>query len=81
MPPGAKIFLTALIASLLPLLLWSLRPSQTRAVSPRWFRLGSKDPFFYLTFNEKGLPRKYTWCVVLGVNLIFLAIIWIVPST
>jgi len=47
---------------------WSLRPSQPRSVSSRWFLGGKNDGLFRLLFNNSGQPRKYAWCAPLALS-------------
>jgi hypothetical protein len=80
MPTGVKWIFTFTALCLLPFVLWALRPGQARTVSPRWFRLGKNDPFFYGPFKADGTPRKFAWCFVLGWFVLFLTVLWLLPS-
>ena len=76
MPLEIKIVFSVAITLLLPLLLWSIRPSQTKSVNPNWFCLGKNDPFFFGIFKRDGRPRKYTWAAISLIFLIFLVMTW-----
>jgi hypothetical protein len=80
MPHDLKLLVTGLALALLPLLVFALRPKQSRSVSPAAFRLGAKDPFFYVLFRPDGLPRKYSWLFPIGIALLFVGVVWLVPS-
>jgi hypothetical protein len=68
---------TLIVLAIFSLAAWSLRPQQAKPVNPQSFRLGEKDPFFYLLFNSAGLPRKYSWCIPLAIATLFLAALWL----
>lgn len=76
MPYQIKLVFTVAAIILLPLILWSIRPSQMKPVDPKWFSLGKKDPFFFGTFKSDGTPRKFTWVAVLLIFFIFILFIW-----
>jgi len=80
-PTGVKVIFTVASVAILPFVLWSLRPSQKRAVSSSWFRLGSKDPVFYGLFRSDGTPRKYSWVFTIAWFAIFLGIVWMLPTS
>jgi len=69
---------TLVVLAIFSLAAWSLRPQQEKPVKPQSFRLGKKDPFFYLLFDSAGFPRKYSWCIPLAIAALFLAATWLV---
>jgi len=75
----SKLVFSVIALVLLGLASWSLRPTQTRTVSPRWFIAGAQDPFFYFFFNASGLPRRFAWCFPLVWALACIALLWLLP--
>jgi hypothetical protein len=80
MPHGLRVLFTLAAGVIVCAAGWTLRPGQPRHVSRRWFRLGSKDPFFYGVFNAAGYPRRYAWCVPVAFGVLFVAVVWLAPG-
>jgi len=81
MPLAIKLLFTAFALTVVPLALWVLRPSQSKAVSPKWFRLGPADPMFRALFRPDGKPSRFTWALVVGWVALWLVLVWVVPTT
>jgi hypothetical protein len=80
MPHGLRVFFTVSAVVILGAVAWTLRPSQPKAVSSRWFRLGSKDPFSYGIFNAAGYPHRFAWCVPVVIGVLFIVVVWLAPE-
>lgn len=80
MPFEIKLAFMVFALVVLPLLLWALRPSQSKAVSPKWFRLGSGDPMFRILFRPDGKPYRFTWALTVGWFALWLVLIWVIPT-
>jgi len=74
----ARAILTICVAIILALAAWSLRPSQPKAESSRFFIGGANDGFFRLLFTAKGFPRRYAWLFPIAVALLFIVVVWLV---
>ena len=80
MSTEARILFSFLAVLILGLAAWTLRPMQARSVSPARFKLGERDPFFYLLFHPSGRPRAWAWCVPLTVAAVSVVVVWLLPG-
>jgi hypothetical protein len=80
-PIVVKVIFTIAALGMLPFVLWSIRPSQKRAVSSSWFRLGSNDPFYHVLFQPDGTPKKHSWLFPLVLFAVFTGIVWLAPTS
>jgi hypothetical protein len=81
MPLSIKLLFTAFALTMSAILVWVLRPSQPKSVGSKWFRLGARDPVFRVLFLESGRPRKFSWLLTLVWFVLWLALVWSIPST
>jgi hypothetical protein len=72
-----KISVFALAIYVLLEFVWGMRPPQSYKASPKSFRLGDRDPIFWLFYKFDGTPRKYAWLAQLAVGAVFLYFAWI----
>jgi hypothetical protein len=79
-PVGVKILFTAFVLVVGSLMLYAIRPSQTRGIGTRFWRGGACDPLRRLLYRENGLPHSYTWKIALAVFTVWLLVLWLVPS-
>jgi hypothetical protein len=76
---GPRVILTAMVLVLGSLVVFSLRPSQTRRVGTWMWRGGANDRMRLMIFTSEGLPRRYAWLVAALWFGLFLLLLWVLP--
>jgi hypothetical protein len=72
-----RLLITLVLASVLGAAAISLRQTQARSVSPKWYRLSARDPFFRLLFAPTGVPRRGAWLVPVSAFVLAISAVWV----